>query len=194
MGHRNNAPPKDARFREAGLTVRPASMAWRRNLQISDDLITAMRSAREDIEAPSDSDVVRRALTAYEQFVEDSADGIRMQSVRQNGEIVSLGDELQRAAERRGLAGDVTKVNLMFQEGSEQRFDAIKRKIGATTPGEVVEKALSFYIILLNEHFSGATLQNVYQHGAVETLRLVGLPRRPRSSGATTEGVASADP
>jgi hypothetical protein len=174
------APDRGAELREAGAAVSQKQMAWRRNLQISVPLVTVLRSIKQQIEAPSDSDVVRRALTAYEQFVEDTADGVQMRSVRRGGHVELINDA--PLGEERGRSTRVNKVNLMFQEGSELRFDSIRQKIRATSDSEVVEKALRFYARLLNEHFLGAQTQVVHQGGQIENLRLVGLPRRPSSS------------
>jgi len=152
----------------------------RRNLLIPHDLIEKLPELQLRTEASSDSDVIRRALTCYEEIVEDAADKIRLYSVRPDGRDVTITDELEQVAV--GTIARANKVNLIFHGGAERRFEALRGKVGAASDSEIVERALRLYVKLLNEVDAGGALQISYPNGHVEAVRLVGVPRRPTSA------------
>lgn len=163
----------------------------RRNLSLPKDFVDQVRSLRVRTESSSDSEVIRRALTCYEQLADDVDQNVALYSVRSGGETVRLGVMSQMAnADPKALV----KVNLILHEGSDRRLDELRQKTGASSDSEVVRKALQFYALLMDEYDSGSKLELVFPDGSAETVRFWGVPRRPLREAAAAGNSAKLEP
>ena len=147
----------------------------RRNLSLSEAVIDQLRNLRVAAESSSDSDIIRRALTTYEQFSDDLKEGISLQIQRKNGHVFLITPSALIGND----GGETVKVNLIFHEGSDKRMDNLRTATQAPSDSHVVRKALSLFDLLIREHSAGSRIQLHYPDGEIETVRFLGVPQRP---------------
>jgi Arc/MetJ-type ribon-helix-helix transcriptional regulator len=155
----------------------------RRNLALPKGFVDQLSALRTKTESSSDSEVIRRALTSYEQFAEDCDNHIALRVRRSNGEIIRLGMDYLKEPEPRELI----HVNLILHEGSDQRLDALRALTRASSDSEVVRKALKLYDILVSEYYQDSTLELHHPDGNMEIVRYWGIPKRPRGGGPSSK-------
>jgi Arc/MetJ-type ribon-helix-helix transcriptional regulator len=148
----------------------------RRNLTLPKVFVEHLGALRASTESSSDSEVIRRAITTYEQFADDTDANVQLW-VREAHSGVC------KAIQMGGLSEfepkDAVKVNLILHEGSEKRLDELRHRTGASSDSEVVRKALLLYCILVNECARDSKLELRYPDGEVAEVRFWGIPKHP---------------
>src|SRR5207253_930117 len=118
---------------------------------------------------------IRRALTTYEQFADDSDANIELWIEEPSGhrKVLQLGNSPEFEPK------DSVKINLILHEGSDKRLDELRQRTGAPSDSEVVRRALLLYCILVNECARASKLTLRYPDGVFAEVRFWGIPKPP---------------
>lgn len=161
---------------EDDMRRRATSTLVRRNLTLSQDVISGISELRNATESSSDSEVIRRALTTYEQYCDDHQEGVKLRIVRHDGEVLTIESSHLRAD---GKRANPVKLNMIMHDGSDQRVDTLRSRTGAQSDSEVVLTALRLYEILIGEQRNGGNIELSYPNGDIKVVRFWGVPNRP---------------
>ena len=126
----------------------------RRNLKIQTSTQEAIDQLRVQLEATSDSEVVRLALRALDQFFEDDARKRELTVRRQDGTeekvlFLNIREFFQESASS-------VKRNMKLNDAAIERINKMKKRSGITSDSEIIRKAVNYLIFLKSEEEKGA--------------------------------------
>lgn len=149
------------RLRDVGIQreelIRAIESGHRRkcNLTLHSRSSNRLDTLREATEAQSDSEVVRQALRYFEQFFDDLARGKKLFIVTSTGDRREV---MPASLEDDPADGAFVRRNLLLQERSSLRLDALRSFCKTASESEVVRRALKLYEILVVESARGSKL------------------------------------
>ncbi len=126
----------------------------RRNLTLYNSTQQILENLRHQLEAASDSELVRVALRYLEQLVIDQEEGRTL--------LIQSTDGASRTITYTALQADVgedrefVKRNIVVNQGSIERMEDLKRALGVSSDSELVRRALRYLNLIVDETHKGS--------------------------------------